>query len=174
MRRMRGSVLLVMRGAASVTPGKSKKSRGGSSANPGVGSGRLPLPSMVTTTAGPRVAIAMRLIAVVPAACAAPGAGSTPAAATTEPIPTTTTTTATSAMKATTGSRETRARERSGERRMIAIRNAAVRCLGCDRDVFGQGYRSDGAESTHHSAISPIGVSKREENLVTHRVNSCR
>jgi hypothetical protein len=61
---------------------------------------------MVTTAAGPRVAIAMRLIAVVPP-CAAPGVVSTLAEIELEALINTTTTTATTA---TTG-RETRARE---------------------------------------------------------------
>ena len=170
MRRMRGSALLVMRGAASVTPGKSKKSRGGSSANPAVGSGRLPLPSIVTTTAGPRVAIAMRLMAGVPAACAAPGAGSTPAAINPEALNTTTTT---SHDGSHDGPRDASARDVEGSAEHCDSK-CSDRCLSSSIAILGQGYRSDGAESTHHSAISPIGVSKREEPLVIHRVNSCR
>ncbi len=78
MRRMRGSVLAVTAGALSVTPGKSKKIRGGSSAAPDVGSGSVPVPSIVTTTVDPLVPLVeveIALIAIAPAVCPAASSG---------------------------------------------------------------------------------------------------
>ena len=64
---MRGSVLAITAGALSVTPGKSKKIRGGSSVAPDVGSGSVPVPSIVTITVDPLVEVETALIAVAPA-----------------------------------------------------------------------------------------------------------